>query len=203
MEVSGGVAVGIVATALGVAVATAKLLGATYAHDVATVCNAESASGFVMSRNAARVSQWTQDQLRTPEGGRLLAALRDLPLAERPRWLEERSRAAGVSNCPMVQVYDELSREWDARRELQRLCSTATFPDLERLDEAGRRQVIDEWFELHGVTAQARSLRSRLRGTQKPAGRAEVLSDAANGLGVLTCDVAKILATPVSQSCDP
>jgi hypothetical protein len=203
MQVSGGVVVGILATALGVAVAAAKLLGATYAHDVATVCNAESASGLVTSRNAARVSQWTQDHLRTPEGGRLLAALRDLPLDERARWLEERSRAAGLSNCPMVKVYDELSREWNTRRELQRLCSTATFPDLDTLDEAGRRQVIDEWFELHAVTAQALSLRSRLRGTQKPAGRAEVLRDAATGLGVLTCDVAKILATPVSQSCGP
>jgi hypothetical protein len=180
-----------------------KLLGASYDQDVETLCNAERASGFTLSGDAAGVTTWLQEHLTTPEGHRLLASLRDMPLPERSRWLEERAGEAGRSSCPMVQTYDDLSRLWDARRDLQSLCSTLTFPEIATLDGDARLELIDEWIETRGEAPILRSLPSRLRQSPTPADRAEVLRDAASDVGVLSCDVAKILAVPFEGSCGP
>jgi len=203
MAVNSVLLVGTLGTALlGVAVAD-KLFVATYPRDLATLCNAEAESGFTMSRNTARITAWIQDRLTTPDGGRLLASLRDHPLAERARWLDQRARESGRASCPMVQAYEELSAQWDSRRELQSLCSTVTFPDLGTLDEGTRLQAVDEWIETHASTTVVRSLSSRLRRAGTPVDRAEMLRHAASDVGVLTCDVAKILPVSVKKACDP
>ncbi len=203
MRVSGVFFVGTFGILLGVIIAVSKLLRATVAHDVETLCNAESASGFAVSTNAARVTTWTQDHLMTGEGGRLFAALRDLPLDERAQWLRQRSHAAGISSCPMVSVYDEVARRWRSTEELQHLCSTATFPDLEKLDDPERLQVVEEWLTLHASTGEARLLGSRLNGVDTVAAASELMRSAASDLGILSCDVAKILTVPVIESCGP
>jgi hypothetical protein len=188
---------------LGTLVVADRLLGATYAHDVATLCNAEANSGFATRRNAARLTRWTQSHMQTAEGGRFLASLRDLPLDERAGWLEQRSRAAGLSSCSMVASYEELARRWRSKQELQRLCSAFSFPDLEKLDPLERIQVIDEWIALNATTPEVRLLGSRLRRTATAAARAELLRDEAGDFGILTCDVAKVLPVPIAQSCGP
>jgi hypothetical protein len=188
---------------LGGVVIADRLLGATYAHDLATLCNAEAASGFATGRNAARLNTWTQDHMQTAEGGRFLASLRDLPLDERAGWLEQRSRAAGLSSCSMVTAYEELARRWRSKQELQRLCSSFSFPGLEKLDPLERLQAIDEWLALNASTSEVRLFGSRLRRTETPAERAELLRDEAGDFGILTCDVAKILPLPITRSCDP
>jgi|HubBroStandDraft_6_1064221.scaffolds.fasta_scaffold327227_1 hypothetical protein len=203
MRVSSVLFVGTFGVLLGVVIAVSKLLGATVARDVETLCNAESASGFAVHKNAARVTAWTQDHLETGEGGRLLASLRDLPLDERAPWLQQRSRAAGISSCPMVSVYDELYRQWRSKQELQHLCSAATFPDLDKLDDAERLQAIEEWLTLHASMVDSRRLGSRLSGVDSAAAAAELMRDAANDVGLLSCDVARILTVPAIQSCSP
>jgi hypothetical protein len=203
MRVDAWVCVGTAGTVLFVAVVATKLSRASYAQDVATLCDAESASGFSVSQNAARLTAWTQERLQTPEGNRLLASLRDLPPAERGPWLESRSRAAGLANCPMVPTYAALAQAWSSEEELQILCSTVTFPDLERLDEPTRLQVIDEWFALHASTPEVRGLGSRLQSAHDAGSGAALLQEAASDLGILTCDVAKVLSRPFVQSCGP
>jgi hypothetical protein len=188
---------------LGAAVVADRLLGATYAHDVATLCNAEADSGFAAGRNAARLTTWMQDHMQTAEGGRCLGSLRDLPLDERGGWLAQRSRAAGLSSCSMVAVYEELARRWRSKRELQRLCSAFSFPDLEKLEPLDRLQVIDEWFALNASTPEVRLFGSRLHQTETAADRAELLRDEAADFGILTCDVARILPLPITRSCGP
>jgi hypothetical protein len=203
MAVNGVLLAGALGAALlGVAVSD-RLLVATYSRDLATLCHAESESGFTMSRNTARVTAWIQDHVRTPDGGRLLASLRDRPLTERAQWLGQRAHESGLASCPMVEAYEELSGQWQSRRELQSLCSAVTFPELGTLDEDARLQVVDEWIEMHASTAVVRLLSSRLRRAGTAADRAEVLRDAASDVGVLTCDVAKILSVPVKKTCDP
>lgn len=188
---------------LGGAVVADRLFGATYAHDLATLCNAEAESGFAMKRNMARVTAWSQDHIQTAEGGRALASLRDLPLEERAGWLQQRSRAAGLSSCSMVGAYEELAGRWRSKQELQRLCSAFTFPDLEKLAPAERVQVIDEWFVLHASTPDVRLFGIGLDRREKAAERAARLRDEATDFGILACDVAKILPVPVAQSCGP
>ncbi len=190
------------AALFGVALSDRHLV-ASYPRDVATLCDAESESGFTMSRNTARVTAWIQDHMTTPDGGRLLASLRDRPLTERARWLEQRAHESGLASCPMVEAYEELSGQWHSRRELQSLCSAITFPDLGTLEDDARLQVVDEWIEMHASTAVVRLLSSRLRRAATAADRAEVLRDAASDVGVLSCDVAKILSVPVKKACDP
>jgi hypothetical protein len=185
------------------AIVGSRLFAATYGHDVATLCNAESESGFVIGRNAARVTTWTQDHMRTPEGGYLLSALRNLPIGERAPWLEGRALAAGFSSCPTARSYRELSRRWMAKEDLQHLCSTATFPDFEKLDRPARLQAIDEWFDAHASTDDAHLLAAYVLDAKDAPGRAERLREAATGVGVLTCDIAKILPMPVAESCGP
>jgi hypothetical protein len=190
------------AVLLGVVVA-GRLLGARYVDDVTTLCNAESASAFTVGRNTARVTRWTWEHLKTPEGGRLLASVRDMPPPARAPWLEQRARAAGLPTCPMVRAYEDLARESEARRELQVLCSTTTFPELVMLDEDARLQEVEEWIDVHGATLLTRSLALRLRRARSARERAEALGDAAGDAGLLTCDVAKIIASPVKESCEP
>ncbi len=180
-----------------------KLLGATYAHDVATLCNAESTSGFLVGKNAARVTMWAQEHLQTGDGGRLLSALRDLPLDQRAKCLERESQAVGLSTCPMVRAYEELYDRWRVKQELQHLCSITTFPDLDKLDIPERLQLVEEWLTLNASTVEARLLGSRLSRAETAAAGAELLRDAASDAGILTCDVAKVLAVPVAQSCGP
>jgi hypothetical protein len=185
------------------AIVGSRLFAATYSHDVATLCNAEAESGFVIGRNAARVTTWTQDHMQTPEGGYLLASLRNLPIDQRAPWLEGRARAAGFSSCPTVRSYAELSRLWIAKEDLQHLCSTATFPNFEKLEGPSRLQAIDEWFDAHASTDDPRLLSSYVLGAKDVAGRSERLREAANGLGILTCDIARILPMPVATACSP
>jgi hypothetical protein len=185
------------------AIVGSRLLVATYGHDVATLCNAEAESGFLIGRNAARVTTWTQEHMRTPEGGYLLAALRNLPVEQRATWLEGRALAAGFSSCPTARSYRELSRRWIAKEDLQHLCSTATFPDFEKLDGPARLQAIAEWFDAHAPTDDAHLLASYVLEAKDATGRAERLREAAIGSGILTCDIAKILPVPVATSCGP
>jgi hypothetical protein len=203
MRVTGAVFVGTLGMLLCGTIVVSKLLGATYARDVATLCNAESASGFSVWKNAARVTTWAQERLQTGEGGRLLASLRDLPLDERAQRLERESRAVGLSTCPMIRVYDELYGRWRAKQELQHLCSATTFPDLDKLDVPERLQLLEEWLMLNASTAEARWLGSRLSHAETAAAAAELLRDAANDSDILTCDVAKVLEGPDAQSCGP
>jgi hypothetical protein len=203
MRVTGAAFVGTLGILLGGGIVVSKLRGATYARDVATLCNAESASGFSLGKNAARVTTWAQEHLQTSEGGRLLGSLRDLPLAERAKWLERESRGVGLSTCPMVTAYDELDGRWRAKQELQHLCSITTFPDLDKLDVPERLQLLEEWLTLYASTAEARRLESRLGRAETADVGAELLRDAANDSGILTCDIAKTLAVPVAQSCGP
>jgi hypothetical protein len=185
---------------LGAAVAY-KLLGSTYAHDVVTLCNAEAASHLTVSSDTARLTIWIQEHLATPEGGRLFASLRDRPLPERGLLLQRESQVVGLETCPLVHAYDDLSRRWDGRREMQDLCSNTTFPELAMLDESSRLQALEEWIDAQGSTPVSLALAAKLREATTAVDGATRLRDAAADVGVLTCDVAKTLLVPVTLSC--
>jgi hypothetical protein len=170
-----------------------RLTGATLRADVETICSAELRSGFTMRHEMPALGDWLRGHLATPEGNELLAALGDLPMADRAARLRASAVAQGVAPCPMAASYDALVAEGDARADLQRLCSYVTFPDLALSDDAARLAVLEEWIAQAANDPRTKALAGPLRAAESPADRARVLRAAARDIGIFTCDVAKVL----------
>jgi hypothetical protein len=188
---------------LGAGVVAGKLLGSTVAHDVDTLCDAEVESGFALRKNVARVTEWLEERLKTPEGNRLLTTMRDLPIDRRAEWLEQRARALGRIDCPLSAAYRDVSARWAVRERMQVLCSSFTFPGIGALDDAMRPQFIDEWFEASWPAGGPNRLRARLLEARTGAERADVLRSEARGSGLLSCDLARTLGAPPVRACTP
>ena len=171
-------------------------LHASYGADVETICNAEARSGVPLRRDMAAVADWTRARLGTPEGNAFYATLEDLPVAERAVHLARAASALGIPSCPLAAAYDRLVEDGLFRADMQRLCSRVTFPEL--LDRAGdeRAAAIERWIEGDAATAAVRALGPPLRAAATPADRAQILNDAARGVDVFTCDVAKDMLAP-------
>jgi hypothetical protein len=103
----------------------------------------------------------------------------------------------------MADVYEEAARQAAARRDVQKLCSTTTFPDLSRLQEALRLQMIEEWISEQPTDGIVRALAEPLWGADNGRARADLLREAAYGLDLYSCDVARVMAQPAVFSCEP
>jgi hypothetical protein len=198
-----GPSLGLLGVAFVIAVAGAKVASARLQSDLELTCNAPEASGLIFAKDAGRLTQWIRDRLSTPQGGRLFASLRDLPLEARASTLRSGARAAGLSTCPMADAYEEAARQAVARRDVQKLCSTYTFPGLSRLQEALRLQMIEEWISEQPTDGVVRALAEPLWGADNGRARADLLRDAAYGLDLYSCDVARVMAQPAVFSCEP
>jgi hypothetical protein len=171
-------------------------LRASYGADVETVCDAETLSGVPLRRDMAAVADWIRARLGTPEGNAFYATLEDLPVVERSARLARAASALGIPSCPLAGAYDRLVQDGLLRADVQRLCSRATFPDLLGRASDERAAAIERWIDADAATAPVRALGPPLRAAATPQDRARVLTEAARGVDVLTCDVAKDLLAP-------
>jgi hypothetical protein len=176
-------------------------LSATYAGDVAAICDAERRSGISVHDDTARVTQWIRGHLTTRQGRELFASLRDAPVGVRAHLLRAQARAARSSACPLAESYDALSADDINRRDLQRLCSIITFPDLPNFDPLTRLQVVSEWLLTRGTAPIVHSLAIAASGISTPRDFAALLRNAAGESDVVTCDVARQIEAPQSLSC--
>ncbi len=173
-----------------------RLAGATYRADVETICHAEARSGFTLRKDMPALGEWVRGLLATPEGNEFYASLADAPMADRATRLRSEALALGLAPCPMARSYEELVADGESRADLQRLCSYATFPGLERLDDASRLQVLEAWIASEATSARTKALAEPLRTAERPEARARVLRAAAKEIDVYSCDLAKTIERP-------
>jgi hypothetical protein len=173
-----------------------KLLGTSYRHDIETICNAEKGSGLGIDKDASKVTQWVRDHLGTPEGNQLYSTLGDTRLSERSKKLQDAADQNGVSPCPILESYQKLSAQGDARADVQHLCSEVSFPKLATSDDAGRLDFLEKWIDTSARSPRTKDIGAALQQAATGADRAKVLTDAASKLDVFTCTNAKTLASP-------
>jgi hypothetical protein len=173
-----------------------KLIGSSYKGDVETICNAEKNSGFTMQKDMSKVTQYVRAHLETPEGNQLYSALTDAKLLDRAKRLQTEANAQKLGACPSVAAYQQIAAEGEYRSDLQRLCSSMTFPKLGELDDDGRLSKLEEWIDQHARSPRTKELGEPLR-QGAAADRAKLLRDSASKMDVFSCDVAKILEGPV------
>jgi hypothetical protein len=188
--------------ALVVGVIVWRLAGATYRSDVETICRAEDRSGFTLRRDMPALADWVRGHLATSEGNELYASLGDVSMARRADRLRQVATTLGLTSCTMVSSYEELVVDGRYRAELQRLCSYLTFPDLERLDDASRLDVIEAWIDGEATDPRTKALGEPLRAATTPAERARLLRAAAREIDVFSCDLAKTIVRPPVAAAD-
>lgn len=176
-----------------------KLLGTSYTRDVQAICGAEKLSGHPADTEASKMSSWLRDHLGTPEGNELFSSIADAKVSDRAKVLQDGADKAHVTPCPLVQTYQRLSAEADYRVDLQRLCSTFTFPKLLASDEATRLQMLEGWIASNAVSPRTKDLADPLRQAATGADRAKVLRDEATKVDVFSCENAKTLETPTPE----
>jgi hypothetical protein len=174
-----------------------RLGGPKYASDVATLCDAEGRSGFGLRREMPALGDWIRGHVVTPRGNVLLARLGDLPMADRAAAIRVEAQAAGVAACPLADSYDAIVAEGATRADFQRLCSYVTFPDLATHGDAARLTAIEHWLATQATDPATRALADPLREATTPAERARLLRDASKDAGLLTCDIARVVETPL------
>jgi hypothetical protein len=173
-----------------------KLVGTSYKRDVGTICNGEQSSGFTMDKESSKVSAWIRDHLGTPQGNELYSALSDARGADRPKKLQDEADKVGITPCPMVQSYQQLAAQAEYRGDLQKLCSTLTFPKLLASDDPTRLGLIEDWIDKNAKSPRTKELAEPLRQAQPGTERAHVLREAAAKLDVLACENAKSIENP-------
>jgi hypothetical protein len=173
-----------------------KLLGASYKHDVETICNAEKSSGFSADKETAKLGEWLRARLGTPEGNELYSSIADAKVADRAKLLRDASEQQQVSPCPLVPTYERLAADADYRNDLQHLCSSFTFPKLLASDDDARLQMLEDWIDKSTLSPRTKELADPLRQAATGADRAKVLRDVATKLDVFSCENAKTLETP-------
>jgi hypothetical protein len=173
-----------------------KLVGSSYKSDVETICNAEQNSGFTMQKEPSKVTQYVRAHLATPEGNELFSALSDAKLAERAKHLKSEADAQKLSACPLVASYAQVEAEGEYRSDLQHLCSSLNFPKLAELDDDGRVNKLEDWIDQHAKSPRTKELAEPLR-QGSPSARAALLRETTTKAGVYSCDVAKVLESPV------
>jgi hypothetical protein len=176
-----------------------KLLGTSYTRDVQAICNAEQLSGHPADKEASKMSAWLRDRLGTPEGNELFSSVSDAKVADRAKTLQDGADKAHVSPCPLVQTYERLAADSEYRVDMQRICSTFTFPKLLAGDDAARLQVMEDWIDKLAISPRTKDLADPLRQAATGPDRAKVLRDAATKMDVFTCENAKILETPTPE----
>ena len=187
---------GAIGAALVIGVVAWKLLGSSYKGDVATICNAETASGFTLEHDMSKVTAYIRQHLDTPEGNELFSTMSDAKLAERAKHLQAESSKVGVRTCPLVEAYEKLSAEGEYRADVQHLCSNSAFPHLGELDDTARLQRLEDWIDQAARSPRTKELADPLR-QGAPADRAKLLRQAAAKVDVFSCDLAKTLEGPV------
>jgi hypothetical protein len=174
-----------------------KLLGSSYKGDVETICNGEKGSGFTVAKDMSKVTQYVRSHLATPEGNELFSTLSDAKLVDRAKRLETEASTLKIGSCPMVAAYQQVAAEGDYRADVQHLCSTVTFPKLSEQDDDARLARLEEWIDKSAKSPRTKELAEPLRqGT--PADRAKLLRDTGNKIDVFTCDVAKVVESPIA-----
>src|SRR5580698_3177306 len=179
------------------AVVAWRLTGVTARGDVETICRAELRSGLTLARDMPALTEWLRGHLATPEGNALLSSLGDAPVADRAPRLRSAAAALDLGECPMAQSYEALVTDGDYRADLQRLCSQLTFPDLAAGDDATRLATLEAWIAGEAANARTRALAGPLRDAPTPADRARVLREASRAIDIFSCDVAKVLESPI------
>jgi len=175
-----------------------KLVGSSYKGDVETICNGEKASGFTIAKDMSKVTQYVRSHLATPEGNELFSTLSDAKLVDRAKRLDTEAANLKIGSCPMVAAYQQVAAEGDYRSDVQRLCSTVTFPKLAEQDDDTRLARIEEWLDKSAKSPRTKELADPLRqGT--PADRAKLLRDTGVKIDVFSCDLAKVIEGPVVQ----
>jgi hypothetical protein len=173
-----------------------RLGSATLKSDVETLCHCEERSGSTLRDDWAGLTQWTIAHLRTPEGNRLLSAMRDESVGERARRLKQEALVAGVRPCPLVDSLDAMAADAAYRHDVQRLCSTLTFPALADQDPAARLEALEDWVVAQAKSPRTRSITEALR-LADPSERPAVLRRASGAAGIFTCDIARVLDVDV------
>jgi hypothetical protein len=174
-----------------------RLAGPRYPSDVATICDAEARSGFTLRREMPALGDWMRGHVATPEGNLLLARLGDVPMADRGAVLRAEASAAAVVACPLADAYDALVAEGVTRADFQRLCSYVTFPDLGARGDAARLAALEQWLTTQANDPATKALADPLRVAATPAERARILRAASKEAGLLTCDIARVVETPL------
>jgi hypothetical protein len=173
-----------------------KLLGTSYTRDVQSICNAEQLSGHPADKEASKMTSWLRDHLGTPEGNELFSSVADSKVTDRAKVLQDGADKAHVTPCPLVQTYERIAADADYRVDLQRLCSTFTFPKLLASDDATRLQMVEDWIDKNSISPRTKDLADPLRQAQTGADRAKVLRETATKMDVFSCENAKMLETP-------
>ncbi len=187
---------GIVGVALVGGVVAWKLAGSTYRGDIETICDAEKRSGVTIERDMAKVTQWVRGQLATPEGNEFFSSLAETKMIDRAKRLRGEATTFHIAACPMVASYELVAAEGDYRSDLQHLCSSAAFPRLAELDDAGRLARLEDWIENQAKSPRTKELADRLRQPTTGAERARLLRDTAGKMDVYSCDGARTLESP-------
>jgi hypothetical protein len=170
-----------------------RLFGSTYHADIETICDAETRSGFALPHEWPELTAWVRAHLATPEGNQFYSSLGDVRVEDRARRLSDEAVASRVASCPMVGSYDKLAADAEYRRDLQRVCSRGTLPDLADLDDSARLEAIAQFIDANAKSSRTRDLAERLREAGNPVDRARILRQAAHATDVFTCDVASTL----------
>jgi hypothetical protein len=187
---------GILGVALLGGVVAWKLAGSTYRGDIETICNAEKGAGLGVDRDMAKVTSWVRAHLATPQGNEFFSDLGDARVIDRARRLQGEATTLHITSCPMVASYELVAAEGEYRSDLQHLCSTAAFPKLAELDDAGRLERLEDWIASKARSPRTKELADPLRQAATPAERGKLLRDTAAKMDVYSCDGARTLESP-------
>jgi hypothetical protein len=186
---------GVIGVVLFGAIVVWKLWGSSYTGDVRAICNAEKGSGFTIAKDSPKVTQWIRGNLDTPEGNTFYSSLNDTKLADRGKRLQTEADSLKIPACPLVAAYERLDAEAEYRADVQKVCSSLTFPKLAELDDDGRLAAIEDWIDKLAKSPRTKELGAALR-SAPAAARPKTLRDTGTDLDVFSCETARVLEGP-------
>ena len=182
-------------TTLVVAVGVWKVARSSYTADVRTICAAEHESGFAIEKQMTSVTQWVRARLTTPEGNELFSGIADARVVDRAAHLRREASARKIAVCPMVDAYERMAAQNEYRADLQKICSTLTFPDLREQDDDMRLARVLDFADTQAKSPRSRRLLDSLREAAAGA-RGELLRAAAADADIYRCEVARTFESP-------
>jgi hypothetical protein len=179
-----------------------KLTVSNYAADVQTICKAEHESGFAIEKETSRVTEWVRAHLTTPEGNELFSDVANAQVIDRAGKLRRETSAQRIRDCPIIDAYERLAAMNAYRADLQKICSTLTFPDLEEQDDDARLARLRDLVDAQAKSPRTRELIEPLRRAAAGA-RGRLLRSAAAEVDIYRCDVAKAFESPPPEAAGP
>jgi hypothetical protein len=102
----------------------------------------------------------------------------------------------------MVDAYERLAAQNEYRADLQKICSTLTFPDRAEQDDDMRLARLLDFVDTQAKSPRTKELVDSLRNTAAGA-RGKLLRTAATDVDIYRCEMARTFESPPPEAVGP